>query len=63
MTTKIKRKRKSKVYPSTRQNDARKAAAVRDVFGGWADFRPRRDVGVYANERTTYKHNGEIKLT
>ena len=56
------RKRKTKVYPSTRRNDARKAAMVKDVFGGWADFRPRRDVGVYANERTTYKMNGETKL-
>jgi len=54
---------RKKVYESKRRNDKLKQDKVRDVFGGWADFRPRRDVGVYANERTTYKHNGETKQT
>jgi hypothetical protein len=55
-------KQPKKVYASKKADWKRKNAMVKDVFGGWADFRPRRDVGVYANERTTYKHNGETKL-
>lgn len=57
------KKRKTKVYPSTRRNDARKAAMVKCAFGDWADFKPDRTYGVYAYARGTYKHNGETKLT
>ena len=46
-------------YASKRRQDIRKARSVRSVNGDWADWHPRRDVGVFANYRSTYRHNGE----
>ena len=51
----------NKVYASKKRYDKMKQAMVKDTYGDWADWSPRRDVGVFANERTTYKHNGEVK--
>lgn len=50
-----------RVYASKKRNDKIKQEMVRDTFGDWADWSPRRDYGVYANAMTTYKHNGETK--
>ena len=49
-----------KKYASKQRSDKRKQAMVKNSFD-WADWKPRREVGVFANERTTYKHNGEVK--
>lgn len=56
-------KAKRVVYASKRRNDRKKQNEVKNRFGDWADFNPRRDVGVFANIRTTYRHNGETKWT
>jgi len=59
--TKITTAKGKRIYASKRRSDALKQELVRDATGGWADWRPRRDTGVFANERSTYRHNGEVK--
>ena len=53
---------KRRVYESKIRSDKQRAALMKSLnVGDWADWRPRRDVGIYANERQTYTHNGEVK--
>lgn len=47
-------------YASKKAQEARQNELYRDTYGDWADYRPRRDFGVFANERSTYKRNGEV---
>lgn len=61
VATKVTTAKGKRVYASKKRSDALKQEQVRDATGGWADWFPRRDVGVYANTRTTYRHNGETK--
>lgn len=52
------------VYESYMLNEkARKIMYRNPVSGFWADFKPRRDYGVYANIRShSYTHNGEARF-
>jgi hypothetical protein len=51
-------------YKSYRDALRRRLAERKSDAGSfWADYRPRRDFGVFANVGvTTYKHNGQQKI-